>query len=156
MGEELAHIHREAVAAVVSGATGGCLLRIHQPEKPICMPRLRCNAAHPRYCFCGEDMLDALAQIQECPARLLFRSQECLPDDRIAVAIYDWARPGDESTYDFYCIGPQQALEWLRQMSSKRWITAWHLGVFALLMLMTLPEFSSVGRFVVIVAWRAC
>lgn len=90
----------------------------------------------------GEVMLDALASIQERQARPLVRLQERLPDGRIAVEIYDRTRPGDEPTYDFYCSGPQQALEWIQQMSSKRWITAEHLGAFATLMLTAFPEVS--------------
>jgi len=90
----------------------------------------------------GEVMLEALANIQERHARPLVRLQERLPDGRIAVEIYDRTRSSDEPTYDFYCSGPQQALEWIQQMSSKRWITAEHLGAFATLMLTAFPEVS--------------
>lgn len=90
----------------------------------------------------GEVMQDALQSIHEHHARPLVRLQERLPDGRIAVEIYDRARPGDEPTYDFYCSGPQQALEWIQQMSSKRWITTGHLGAFATLMLTAFPEVS--------------
>lgn len=87
-------------------------------------------------------MRDALGHIQERHARPLVRLQERLPDGRVAVEIYDRTRAGDEPTYDFYCSGPQQALEWIQQMSSKRWITAEHLGAFATLMLTAFPEVS--------------
>lgn len=85
-------------------------------------------------------MQDALGHIQERHARPLVRLQERLPDGRVAVEIYDRTRAGDEPTYDFYCSGPLQALEWIQQMSSKRWITAEHLGAFATLMLTAFPE----------------
>jgi len=98
------------------------------------------SAQGPRHY--GEVMQDALARIQDRHARPLVRLQERLPDGRIAVEIYDRTRPGDEPTYDFYCSGPQQALEWIQQMSSKRWITAEHLGAFATLMLTAFPEVS--------------
>lgn len=90
----------------------------------------------------GEVMQEALTRIQERHARPLVKLQERLPDGRIAVEIYDRTRPGDEPTYDFYCSGPQQALEWIQQMSSKRWITAEHLGAFATLMIAAFPEVS--------------
>ncbi|MDN8643462.1 terminase large subunit [Stenotrophomonas indicatrix] len=56
-------------------------------------------------------MNDAIEKIRERQARPLVRLQERLPDGRIAVEIYDRSRPGDEPTYDFYCSGPQQALD---------------------------------------------
>lgn len=87
-------------------------------------------------------MNDAIKMIKERQARPLVRLQERLPDGRIAVEIYDRSRPGDEPTYDFYCSGPQQALEWIQQLSSKRWITTEHLGAFAILMLAAFPEVS--------------
>lgn len=90
----------------------------------------------------GEVMQDALARIQDRHARPLVRLQERLPDGRIAVEIYDRTRPDDEPTYDFYCSGPQQALEWIQQMASKRWITTEHLGAFATLMLTAFPEMT--------------
>lgn len=90
----------------------------------------------------GEVMQDALERTQERHARPLVKLQERLPDGRIAVEIYDRSRPRDEPTYDFYCSGPQQALEWIRQMSSKRWVTTEHLGAFATLMLAAFPEVS--------------
>ncbi len=93
----------------------------------------------------GEVMQEALARIKERHARPLVMLQERLPDGRIAVEIYDRTRPGDEPTYDFYCSGPQQALEWIQQMSSKRWITTEHLGAFATLMLAAFPEVSGVS-----------
>lgn len=85
---------------------------------------------------------DAMAHIQERRARPLVKLQERLTDGRIAVEIYDRTRPGEEPTYDFYCSGPQQALEWIHQMSSKRWITTEHLGAFATLILTAFPEVS--------------
>lgn len=90
----------------------------------------------------GEVMQEALAHVQERRASPLVRLQERLPDGRIAVEVYDRSREGDEPTYDFYCSGPQQALEWIQQMSSKRWITTEHLGAFATLMLAAFPEVS--------------
>lgn len=90
-------------------------------------------------------MQDALAHIEERRARPLVKLQERLPDGRIAVEVYDRSRGGDEPAYDFYCSGPQQALEWIQQMSSKRWITAEHLGAFATLMLAAFPEVSGVS-----------
>lgn len=87
-------------------------------------------------------MNDAVEKIRERQARPLVRLQERLPDGRIAVEVYDRTRRGDEPTYDFYCSGPQQALEWIQQMSSKRWVTAEHLGAFATLMLAAFPEVS--------------
>lgn len=87
-------------------------------------------------------MNDALKMIKERQARPLVRLQERLPDGRIAVEIYDRTRSSDEPTYDFYCSGPQQALEWIEQMSGKRWITTEHLGAFATLMLAAFPEVS--------------
>lgn len=90
----------------------------------------------------AEVMQDALQSIQERHARPLVRLQERLSGGRIAVEIYDRSRPGDEPTYDFYCSGPQQALEWIQQMSGKRWITTEHLGAFATLMLTAFPEVS--------------
>ncbi len=90
-------------------------------------------------------MNDAVEKIRERQARPLVRLQERLPDGRIAVEVYDRTRRGDEPTYDFYCSGPQQALEWIQQMSSKRWITTEHLGAFAALMLAAFPEVSGVS-----------
>lgn len=90
----------------------------------------------------SEVMQRALSQIQERRERPLVRLQERLPDGRIAVEVFDRTRPGDEPTYDFYCSGPQQALEWIQQMSSKRWITAEHLGSFATLIIAAFPEVS--------------
>ena len=90
----------------------------------------------------GEVMQEALTRIQERHARPLVKLQERLPDGRIAVEIDDRTRPGEDPTYDFYCSGPQQALEWIQKMSSKRWITAEHLGAFATLMLAAFPEVS--------------
>lgn len=87
-------------------------------------------------------MNDAVEKIRERQARPLVRLQERLPDGRIAVEVYDRSRGGDEPAYDFYCSGPQQALEWIQQMSGKRWITTEHLGAFATLMLAAFPEVS--------------
>ncbi len=85
---------------------------------------------------------ETVTLIKERHARPLVRLQERLPDGRIAVEIYDRTRQHDSPEYDFYCAGPQEALEWIRQMSSKSWITTEHLGAFAALILAAFPEVS--------------
>jgi len=91
-------------------------------------------------------MQDAVERIKERHAHPLVRLQETLPDGRIAVEVFDRTRAGDEPTYDFYVRGPHDALQWIRQMGSKRWITAEHLSVFASLVMDAFPERSGDSR----------
>ncbi|QGL63118.1 hypothetical protein FEO87_07605 [Stenotrophomonas maltophilia] len=89
-------------------------------------------------------MQDALAHIQDRHARPLVRLQERLSDGRVAVEIYDRTRPGEEPTYDFYCSGPLQAVEWIRQVAPKTWITKEHITVFSSLILEAFPQPAAV------------
>lgn len=94
----------------------------------------------------GEVLEEAFGRIEERHARPLVRLQETLSDGRIAVEVFDRTRASDEPTYDFYVRGPHDALQWIRQMGSKRWITAEHLSTFADLMMEAFPEGAGDSR----------
>lgn len=86
------------------------------------------------------EVLDEVMQrIERDRSRPLAKLQERLPDGRIAVEIFDRER-GDQPQYDFYCRDPRQALEFVRQLAGKQWVTKRHLEVFASLMLRAFPE----------------
>lgn len=86
------------------------------------------------------DVLDEVMQrLERDRSRPLAKLQERLPDGRIAVEIFDRER-GDQPHYDFYCRDPRQALEFVRQLAGKQWVTKRHLEVFASLMLHAFPE----------------
>ncbi|MCU1196162.1 hypothetical protein JAK23_10805 [Stenotrophomonas maltophilia] len=46
--------------------------------------------------------------------------------------------------YDFYCSGPLQAVEWIRQIAPKTWITKEHITVFSSLILEAFPQPAAV------------
>jgi hypothetical protein len=89
------------------------------------------------------DVLDEVMQRIERERRFpLVRFRERLPDGRVAVEFFDRERypEGDDPDYDFYLRDARQALEWVRQVAPKSWITKRHIEVFATLALRELQE----------------
>lgn len=89
------------------------------------------------------EALDGLVERIDQERRFpLVRFRERLPDGHVAVEFFDRARypEGDDPDYDFYLRDMRQALEWVRQVAPKSWITKRHIEVFAILALREFPE----------------
>lgn len=92
----------------------------------------------------GEVVEEALARLQQRRAHPLVKMLERLPDGRVAFEFYDRTREHDSPMYDFYCSGPLQAVEWIRQVAPKTWITKEHITVFSSLILEAFPQPAAV------------
>lgn len=89
------------------------------------------------------ESLDGLVERIDQERRFpLVRFRERLPDGRVAVEFFDRARypEGDDPDYDFYLRDIHQAMEWVRQVAPKSWITKRHIEVFAILVLREFPD----------------
>ncbi len=62
----------------------------------------------------------------------------------VSRSFYDRTREHDAPMYDFYCSGPRQAVEWIRQVAPKTWITKEHITVFSSLILEAFPQPAAV------------
>jgi hypothetical protein len=75
---------------------------------------------------------EVMQRIQQDMASPLVRTEEILPDGRVAVILTDRSNPG--FVYDFHCSTLDDALQWISHLAPKTWVTKRHLEILAYLM----------------------